>query len=88
MIRKITKGVMQVEEFIGMIVVLVTGITLMWAGVFYLTKRNYQNPDEGMEYLLKITPFPRLFNYWLIKMLFLVAGLLALLAGIYGLVTY
>lgn len=76
-------------EFIGMIVVLVTGITLMWAGIFYLTKRNYQNQaDEGMEYLMKITPLPRIFNYWLVKMLFVVAGLLGLIAGIYGLVTY
>ncbi|MFJ7755926.1 hypothetical protein ACQKGI_22055 [Peribacillus muralis] len=75
-------------EFIGMIVVLVTGITLIWAGIFYLTKKNYQNQDEGLEFLMKITPLPRSINYWLVKTLFIVSGLLAFLASIYGFVTY
>ncbi|MFJ7367260.1 hypothetical protein ACIQWQ_24605 [Peribacillus frigoritolerans] len=75
-------------EFIGMTVVLVTGITLTWAGIFYLTKKNYQNQDEGLEFLMKITPLPRIFNYWLVKTLFIISGLLAFLASIYGFLTY
>ncbi|MGE7880016.1 hypothetical protein [Peribacillus muralis] len=75
-------------EFIGMIVVLVTGLTLILAGIFYLTKKNYKNQDEGLEFLMKITPLPRILNYWLVKTLFIGSGLLAFLTSIYGFVTY
>lgn len=73
------------EVFAG-IFVFIVGIVLLWAGIFYVNKKNYKEPDDGMNYLLKLTPLPKIINYWLAKFIFLLAGFLLVFSCIYGVI--
>jgi len=50
---------------------------------FRTTKKRFLNEKtyDGIRY---ITPLPPSFNFWIIKMLFVVGGLLCLAVGVYG----
>ncbi|MCM3239314.1 hypothetical protein M3589_16545 [Heyndrickxia oleronia] len=71
------------EEVFSGIFVFTVSVILLWTGNFYLNKRRYKDPDDGMEYLLKFTPLPQIINYWLVKILFIIAGLLGIFSCIY-----
>jgi hypothetical protein len=52
---------------------------------FHATKERFFN-IKTYEQVKHITPLPISFNFWVIKILFLVGGLLCIAAGIYGIV--
>ncbi|WP_342539909.1 hypothetical protein MHI39_18515 [Heyndrickxia sp. FSL K6-6286] len=74
------------EEVFSGIFVFTVSVILLWTGIFYLKKRRYKDPDDGMEYLLKFTPLPQIINYWLVKILFIIAGLLGIFSCIYRMI--
>ncbi|MFJ8234161.1 hypothetical protein ACIQ34_00290 [Ureibacillus sp. NPDC094379] len=52
---------------------------------FHATRERFTN-NKTYDQIRYITPLPVSFNYWFIKILFMIGGLLCLVAGIYGMV--
>ena len=48
------------EEVFSGIFVFIVSVILLWTGIFYLNKRRYKEPDDGMKYILKFTPLPQI----------------------------
>lgn len=74
------------EEVFSGIFVFTIIVILVLTGIFYINKKRYKDPDDGMEYLLKFTPLPQIINYWLVKILFIIAGLLGIFSCIYRMI--
>lgn len=58
------------EEVFSGIFVFTMSVILLWTGIFYINKKRYKEPDDGMKYILKFTPLPQIINYWLVKIFY------------------
>ncbi|KKI88441.1 hypothetical protein WQ54_31450 [Bacillus sp. SA1-12] len=70
------------KDFYAGIFVLVVGIFAIYM-FFHTTRERFFN-DKTYDSVRHITPLPVSINFWFIKILFLVGGLLCIAAGIWG----
>jgi hypothetical protein len=72
------------KDFFGSIFATIFGIIATWTGLFYTTRYRFDN-RKFFEHIKYITPLPLTFNYWFLKILFILGGLMCVVLGIYGL---
>ena len=72
------------KDFFGSIFAIIFGIIATWTGLFYTTRYRFDN-RKFFEHIKYITPLPLTFNYWFLKILFILGGLMCVVLGIYGL---
>jgi hypothetical protein len=70
------------KDFYAGIFVLAVGIFAIYM-FFHATRERFYN-NKTYEQVRHITPLPVSFNFWFVKILFLVGGLLCIAAGIWG----
>ncbi|AOL35708.1 hypothetical protein V2J23_11440 [Geobacillus thermoleovorans] len=70
------------EDFYWSIFNFSVGIFGIWM-FFYTTRQRFFH-SKTFSRLKYITPLPISFNFWLIKILYFVGGLLCVVVGIYG----
>jgi hypothetical protein len=70
-----------VKDFIASMFSLMVGIFAIYM-FFHATRDRFYN-SKTYSQLKYITPLPIIFNFWFIKILFIVGGLLCIAVGIY-----
>ncbi|MCI2256211.1 hypothetical protein L2D08_17845 [Domibacillus sp. PGB-M46] len=70
------------KDFYAGIFVLAIGIFAIYM-FFHATRERFFN-DKTYDSVRHTTPLPVSFNFWFIKILFLVGGILCIAAGIWG----
>ncbi|MFT9498002.1 hypothetical protein [Anaerosolibacter sp.] len=72
------------KDFYMAIFILMVGIFAIYM-FFHATRERFNN-NKTYNSIRHITPLPVSFNFWFIKILFMVGGLLCLAVGIYGII--
>jgi len=72
------------KDFYMAIFILMVGIFAIYM-FFHVTRERFYN-NKTYDSIRHITPLPVSFNFWFIKILFMVGGLLCLAVGIYGII--